>query len=300
MDDDFDQKELADAPIADVPWYFRLGRFLSKHKIRGGDRLLSEVRRLGWLDRLVVYSLGEVELRVPLWRPCNQWLEADVIDYEAAFMRVLANATCQLSGDVVLIDCGADIGTVSAHLVSRCRNIKRVVAFEPNAAAFRVLEQNLGAMAISTDARHAAVADFHGRGQLVQAPEDPSAHAMYVAPCGDGPIAVQRIDDLAIASGQSCVIKIDVEGTEASVVAGAAETIRRAGEVIVAFEAHPRVAERIGRDPVEVMHALLAIRPDFTFDVDTTPAQTVTADKPLFEQLPPVRVYNVIARSSTS
>ena len=300
MDDDFDLKDLVDAPIADVPWYFRLGRFLSKHKIRGGDRLLSEVRQRGWLDRLVVYSLGDVELRVPLWRPCNQWLETDVIDYEAAFMRVLANATCLLSGDVVLIDCGADIGTVSAHLVSRCPTIKRVIAFEPNAAAFRVLEQNLKAMAISTDPRHAAAADFHGRGQLVKAPQDPSAHAMYIAPCTDGPIDVQRIDDLAIPSGQSCVIKIDVEGTEASVVAGAAETIRRAGEVIVAFEAHPRVAARIGRDPVEVMHALLAIRPDFTFDVDTSPAQTVTPDKPLFQQLPPVRVYNVIARSTTS
>lgn len=300
MDEDFDLKELVDAPVAEVPWYFRLGRFLSKHKIRGGDRLISEARRLGWLDRLVVYSVGDVELRVPLWRPCNQWLEADVIDYEAAFMRALGNAVCQLSGDVVLIDCGADIGTVSAHLVSRCANIKRVVAFEPNIAAFHVLEQNLRAMRISIDARHAAVGDFCGQGRLVNAPDDPSAHAMYITPCDGGPIEVQRVDDLPFVSGQSCVIKIDVEGTEASVVAGAANTIRRAGETIVAFEAHPRVAARLGRDPVDVMHALLAIRPDFTFVVDTTPAQPVTADKPLFEQLPPTRVYNVIARTSTS
>lgn len=132
MDDDFDLEELADARVGDVPWYFRLGRYLSKHKIRGGDRLIAEARRRGFLDQLVIYSVGDVELRVPLWRPCNQWLPEDVLTYEEAFMRVLSSHVCQLSGDVTLIDCGADIGTVSAHLVSRCRNIKRVIAFEPN------------------------------------------------------------------------------------------------------------------------------------------------------------------------
>lgn len=300
MDEDFDQKELTEAPVGDVPWYFRLGHFLSKRKIRGGDRLLAAARRRGLLDQLVVYSLGDIQLRVPLWRPCNQWLEDDVRDYEAAFMRVLSNTVCQLSGDVTLIDCGADIGTISAHLVSRCRNIKRVVAFEPNRAAFRVLEQNLRAMPIATEARHAAVGNFAGHGKLVRPPQDPSAHAMYITACDDGPIEVQRIDDLGMTHGRSCVIKIDVEGTEASVVEGAADTIRGAGEVLVAFEAHPRVARRLGRDPVEVMHALLAIRSDFTFDVDTTPARSLTADRPLFEQLPPTRVYNVIARSGVS
>jgi FkbM family methyltransferase len=300
LDEDSDQKELTAAPIGEVPWYFRLGRFLSKHKIRGGDRLLAEAGRRGLLDQLVVYSLGDIQLRVPLWRPCNQWLENDVRDYEAAFMRVLGNSVCQLSGDVTLIDCGADIGTVSAHLVSRCKNIKRVIAFEPNIAAYRVLEQNLRAMPLATDARHAAVGNFCGRGTLVRAPQDPSAHAMFIRPSAEGPIAVQRVDDLGLTGGGSCVIKIDVEGTEASVVEGAADTIRQAGEVLVAFEAHPRVAQRLGRDPIDVMHALLAIRSDFTFDVDTTPARSVFPDKPLFKQLLPTRVYNVIARSGVS
>jgi FkbM family methyltransferase len=300
MDEDFDLKELADAPVAEVPWYFRLGRYLSKHKIRGGDRLIAEARRRGQLDQLAIYSLGDVELRVPLWRPCNQWLAEDVLSYEEAFMRVLSSHVCQLAGDVTLIDCGADIGTVSAHLVSRCRNIKRVVAFEPNIAAFRVLEQNLRGMHIETEARHAAVGNFCGRGKLVRAPQDPSAHAMYVAPCDDGAIRVQRVDDVAIDPGSSCVIKIDVEGTEAAVVEGASRTIRETGNLLVAFEAHPRVAQRLGRDPVEVMHALLDIRRDFTFDVDTTPARALSPDRPIFEQLPGTRVYNIVARSVAS
>lgn len=300
MDDEFDLQELSNARVGSVPWYFRLGCFLSKHKIRGGDRLLAEARRRGLLNQLAVYSLGDVLLRVPLWRPCNQWLEHDVRTYEAAFMRALGRTVGLLSGDVTLIDCGADIGTVSAHLVSRCRNITRVVAFEPNVAAFRVLEQNLRAMRVRGDAIRAAVGSFTGRGRLVRSPLDPSAHAMYVAPSDDGTIPVQRVDELDLPAGPPIVIKIDVEGTEAAVVEGAVETIRRAGQVLVAFEAHPRVAQRLGRDPVEVMQALRAIRSDFTFEVDTTPPRAISADRPIFEQLPPTRVYNVIARSAVS
>lgn len=301
MDEDFDQKELTAAPIGDVPWYFRILRFMSKRKIRGGDRLLALARRRGLLDQLVVYTLGDIiQLRVPLWRPCNEWLEEDVLEYEATFMRVLSSSICQLAGDVTLIDCGADIGTVSAHLVARCRNIKKVIAYEPNRAAYHVLAQNLRAMPVFTEARHAGASNFCGRGKLVRAPQDPSAHAMYIAADPEGTVEVQRVDDLAIRNGGSCVIKIDVEGSEAAVVEGAAETIRRAGEVLVAFEGHPRVAQRLGRDPVEVMHALLAIRSDFVFDVDTTPARSVSPDRPLFAQVPPTRVYNVIARSGIS
>lgn len=300
MDDEFDLKELTNPPVRDVPWYFRLGCIMSRHKIRGGDRLLSVVRKRGLLDQLAVYSVGSVQLCVPLWRPCNQWLEDDVRGYEAELMGLLADEIGRMPADVTLIDCGADIGTVSAHLVSRCRNISRVIAFEPNAAAFRVLEQNLRSMRVAPDARHAAVGNFRGRGELVKSPLDPSAHAMFITPCSDGPIAVERIDDLGLPRGGACAIKIDVEGSEASVVEGAAETIRSASDVLVAFEAHPRVAHRLGRDPVEVMHALRAIRSDFTFEADTTPRRSLVADRRLFEQLAPTRVYNVIARSSGS
>jgi len=296
MDDDL--RELANAPVEDVPWYFRLGRYLSKRKIRGGDRLLAEARRRGMLDQLAIYRVGDVKLRVPLWRPCNQWLEDDVRDYERAFIRILGETTCQLRAPVTFIDCGADIGTVSAHAVARCKNIERVVAFEPNTAAFWVLAENLRTMHMQAEAHNAAVGAFNGRGRLVRAAQDPSAHAMYIAPADDGAIRVVRIDDLGVAAHSAVVIKIDVEGTEASVVAGAERTIRDAAEVVVAFEAHPRVAVRLGRDPIEVMQTLLSVRADFTFVVDTVPARDLDPHRRIFDQLPPTRVYNVIARSA--
>lgn len=298
MDEDFDLKVLANARVEDVPWYFRLGRYLSKRKIRGGDRLIAEARRRGMLDQLVVYTIGgDVKLRVPLWRPCNQWLEDDVRDYEAAFMRVLGETVCQLPGPVMFLDCGADIGTVSAHVAARCRNLRRIVAFEPNPAAYAVLAENLRMLGCDTEAHNTAVGDFCGRGNLTRAEQDPSAHAMYITPDDHGAIRVLRVDDITLTPGLSTVIKIDVEGTEVNVVHGAERTIREAGQVVVAFEAHPRVTQRRGRDPIEVMQALLALRRDFTFVVDTIPARELDPNRRIFDQLPPTRVYNVIAHS---
>ena len=248
---EFDSKVLGDAPLTTTaPWYFRLGRFLSKRRIRGGDRLLIEARKRGLLDRLVVYALvDDVQLLVPLWRPCNAWDADDVRGYEATFVSSLSRAIRTLPGRVTLIDCGADIGTVSVHLVARCKNIVAVEAFEPNRAAHAVLAQNLRGLPVRARAHQAAVGDFCGMGRLVSPPEDQSAHAMYIVPDEGGTIIVERVDELGLAPWTSCVIKIDVEGSEQGVIAGAARTIREAGSVVVAFEAHPRVAQRTRRDP---------------------------------------------------
>jgi FkbM family methyltransferase len=289
FDDDrsFDSRDVRRAPVGRAPWWFRLARYVSKRKLRGGERLLRIARKRGWLDRLVLYPLGNgVELRVPLWRPCNAWDHADVLDYEASLVQVLGAAICQLPGKVTLIDCGADIGLVSAHLVARCRNIGTVVAFEPNSAAFQVLRQNL----------EAAAGCFRGRGRLISPPHDSSAHAMFVEPADHGDIEVRRVDDLVV-DRTMCVIKIDVEGGEAAVIEGAQQTIHDARDLLLAFEANPRVVKRIGRDPVHIMRTLLDIRPGLRFEVDTIPTCSVTAERPLFEQLPPDKVYNVIARS---
>jgi FkbM family methyltransferase len=298
MDERFDVRAIPDAKVTEVPWYFRLGRFLAKHNIRGGYRLVSEARRRGLLDRLALYPLGRVDLRVPLWRPCNEWDADDVLGYEAPFITTLSAAISTLPSRVTLIDCGADIGTVSALLVACCSNISRVIAFEPNPGAYDVLRNNLAGMPVHGSARYAAAGSYSGRCELVRDADDPSAHAMYIVPRDDGPIEVEPIDALGVATDRPCAIKIGVGGSEAAVIAGAMLTIRRASAVVVAFKAHPRVIRRTGDDPVQIMRALRAIRGDFTFTIDKAQDHRIKLDVPLFEQLPPDRVYNVVACST--
>jgi FkbM family methyltransferase len=297
MDEGFDSRHVAHPKVADVPWFFRLGRFLARHKIRGGFRLVSEARRLGLLDKLALYTVNGVELRVPLWRPCNEWDQLDVLAYEAPFMSSLRQAVRRLPAGTTFVDCGADIGIVSAHLVASCPNISRLVAYEPNAAAYELLAENVAAMPVHASARYAAVGAFSGHGRLVPDKEDPSAHAMYVERCDDGPLDVEAIDSLELPAGAGLVLKLDVEGSEPSALAGAMRTVRDARAAVVAFEAHPRVSRRTGEDPIMMMRALRALRPDFTFAIDKAPQLDVRLDRPLFEQLPPARVYNVVASS---
>jgi FkbM family methyltransferase len=297
MDDTYDLREVREAEVRPVPWFFRLGRYLAKRSIRGGNRIVSQARRLGLLDQFAQYRVGDVELRVPLWRPCNEWDADDVLTYEAPFIESFGGAIRQMQGRVTLLDCGADIGTVSALLVAHCGNITRLVAFEPNPTAYNVLQTNVMAMPIRALARYAAVGSYSGRGELVRDPLDASAHAMYIVPNPNGPIDVEQLDSLGLPPGEPCAIKIDVEGAEPSVIAGAMMLIRHASEVVVSFEAHPRVLRRTGEDPIQIMRALRQIRPNFTFSVDLLPEVELTLERPLFEQVPADRVYNVIACS---
>jgi FkbM family methyltransferase len=198
---------------------------------------------------------------------------------------------------VLLLDCGADIGLVSAQLVTRCSNISRVIAFEPNPAAYDVLRTNLHALPIRASARYAAVGSYSGRGRLVRDATDSSAHAMFIVPEDNGPIEVEQIDAFELPAGKPYAIKLDVEGGEAAAIAGALMTIRRASSVVIAFDADPRVARRTGEDPIHILRALCATRPDFTFSINHTPTPRLSLDVPLFEQLPPNRVYNVVACS---
>jgi len=94
-------------------------------------------------------------------------------------------------------------------------------------------------------------------------------------------------------------VKIDVEGGELLVVEGAAETITTAAAVAIAFEAHPLVARRTGKDPVCVMRRLRELRDDLVFLIDTAPARPIDPDRPVFEQVEPDDVYNVVAVSAS-
>lgn len=62
---------------------------------------------------------------------------------------------------------------------------------------------------------------------------------------------------------------------------GARQTISQAETAVIIFEAHPKVAKRIGRDPISCVNLLLGIRP-FRFFIAETGAPLAT-DRPLSE-----------------
>ena len=280
-----------------APWLFRAASFLIEHRIRGGDRLVDWASRLGVMNCRVRYPLSSrVSLDVPLYRPDNQWSRNEVVGYESKLIGLVSRLANPLPGPVRLIDCGADIGTVSALLTSRCPALTELWALEPNPVAFEVLQGNIKRLPLRGHACRVAVCDFTGRGRLQRSTTDPSDHAMFLAPAADGDIEVIRIDDLNVPTDGSLVIKIDVEGFEINVLRGAVATLGRVSNWIVVFEAHREVCTRTGIDPRECLRLLNGIRPIAAL-IGERPDLRLDFERPYFEQVTEPKITNVVCRS---
>lgn len=260
--------------VTQAPLFLRLARTMTRWGIRGGDRLVGILGQLGMLNVVARYQLGRaVSFSVPLFRADTCWDKRDVEDYE----RQLIHSFCHLLEplfDVVLFDCGADIGTFSALVCSQTPRVRRVIAFEPNPDVAGFMKRNLSQLQIPSRAITKAVGCFKGTGRLEVPAYDNSDHARFLVP-GDGPLEVVTIDSLGVRGGD-VAIKIDVEGGELEVLKGAAETIASARKCVITVEASPRVAARTKRDPVECLRFLQSLRA-FSFLIAETEESPLTS-----------------------
>ncbi len=129
----------------------------------------------------------------------------------------------------VVLDIGANIGTHAVFFAQRMQGQGMVHAFEPQRLAFQNLCANLALNAITNvQAYRAGAGDQRS---MIHLPVlDPTRNQNFGAvPLHDHaagePVEVVRVDDLGL---RAChLVKIDVEGMEARVLAGARETIQR-------------------------------------------------------------------------
>ncbi len=267
--------------------------------MRGAWRLESLLANPRWEQALVRTELGPgVSFDFPLEYGRTHYNLMNLKAYEHALIRYVSAVLAHYSEPFTLLDCGADIGLLSARLVAESWNLRRVIAFEPNSQAFGFLKNNLALLPCTARAHSAAVANFDGRGRLRLPDFDPSKHACFIEPDPSGAIEVLRIDALQLEPEINLLFKIDVEGGELDVLRGAEHTLRAAREVVVVFEAHPRQSARVGIDPVEIIQYLRSLigRP-LEVTVVEAPDLTVNLDRPLWSQSVPSGVLNICVYS---
>ncbi|MGE0717825.1 MAG: FkbM family methyltransferase [Alphaproteobacteria bacterium] len=150
----------------------------------------------------------------------------------------------------VLIDVGANIGLYALKGARLVGPGGRVVAVEPGAVASQMLADNLALNAFrNVTIVRKALADHVGEATLHHIPlgNDPQAFSLLEDGTKEGEtVAVTTLDAMVEDLGLSRVdcIKIDVEGAEEMVLAGASETLRRWHPTIV-FEVNcPTLARR--------------------------------------------------------
>jgi len=143
-------------------------------------------------------------------------------------------------GDTVL-DVGAHIGAHTVFFAGRVGAGGRVLAFEPQRPLFQLLCANVALNQLrQVDPRHAAISDVDGSVLVPEADlecpanfgglsleEPPPTPAAWGQ--GDA-VPCLRIDDLGL--DRASLIKIDVEGMEVKVLAGADATIARCRPVL--------------------------------------------------------------------
>jgi len=193
---------------------FRKRRLALRRLVRADGRL-----RCRYFDTAFIVDVGEVI-----------GYEIAVCRFEWREIKLMMEACRRLRPDVVL-DVGANIG-VYACILGRHRLAPKILAFEPDQENFAALQANvrLNGLTGIVEARAAAVGARSGSATLLPAGSD-NRGLSRIAPGASGgyPVAMVALDDVLPLDGRTIVAKVDVEGYEAEVLAGAERLFARNG-----------------------------------------------------------------------
>jgi len=271
---------------------------MNQLRLRGTTALFNALSRRGLFNCAAQFSLShDLIIYAPLFTD-NLWDNATLQTYEQAFFDVLAREAHVLPSPVTFIDCGASFGLFSLRMAQRCRNLSKIIAFEPNARMFEILARNLSGLAIPTEARPCGVGETKGVGELRHPAYDASPDACYFELVAGGSIEMAVVDDVQLDEGGSVILKIDVEGGELGVLRGAMNLLRRAREFVVTLEAHPKVVERTGIDPMAGVRLLNTVRRCSAYPGEQ-PELALHPDIAFFDQTAERRVFNIICKTTS-
>lgn len=161
---------------------------------------------------------------------------------------------------MTFIDIGAHVGLFTIPIAQRVGERGRVFAFEPNPSNRELLERNLS----GNDIDHvrvlpSAVSDAAGTMKLHCSPYNTGDHQLYYTGRGRDAIDVEVVSldgFLEEQGGEVDLVKMDVQGAEAKVIAGMERTIEGNPGIIMVIELSPWMLEDIGDDPLALLEGL--------------------------------------------
>jgi FkbM family methyltransferase len=141
------------------------------------------------------------------------------------------------------IDVGANIGVMSSVVAVKLGASGKVLAFEPHPTTFEELlanaeQWNATGQVATVEVRRVALSDHEGQGTLIGGDGGDRGRASLGASSGNGHLEarLERLDSLV---GEDVgVLKLDVEGHEASALEGAEALVREHKIRDIVFEEH--------------------------------------------------------------
>lgn len=185
---------------------------------------------LGWLDGALEVPAADQYLRSAI-ESSGEYSGAEYDLYQALLR----------PGDVAL-DVGSNIGVFAIGMARAVGRTGRVLAFEPQPLIFDILSRNLALNRIANvEAHRAMVAEADGTGEFVDLQSLPDDLLFNFGAMGVHsrvrnrfgamvPTPVRSVDGFAL--DRCAFIKVDAEGAEERVLAGAAETVERCRPIL--------------------------------------------------------------------
>ena len=184
-------------------------------------------------------------------------------------------------GKINFFDIGANEAFVSLLACSGefARGRVRALCFDPSPEALAVASQNVQLNAFNIDLFPIGLSDVVGKATLVLQDADSSFAGRDIFPAATGVEAeVTTLDAFCSGSGiYPDIIKIDVEGWEPKVLAGAEKVLRERRPVLFS-EVNPKMLSAAGSSVRELLSLLRSLGYDL-YDVDPTLGSSVSTGK---------------------
>jgi FkbM family methyltransferase len=172
--------------------------------------------------------------------------------YDLAVSETLARLIAP--GDTI-VDAGANVGYMTLLAAVAAGSSGRVFAWEPHPELFSVLQRNVAALhdrggGAAIAARNAALGAEAGQAELILPSHmDRNDGVAYIGRANGGPsttVTVEALDDV-VGLPRIGVMKLDVEGAELGVLAGARRTLGEGRIMHIVFEDHVGVESPVAR-----------------------------------------------------
>ncbi|HEY5395670.1 MAG TPA: FkbM family methyltransferase [Trebonia sp.] len=239
-------------------------RYVWGHPANSGQRVRAVLRaaryqaRARLLRRRAVARLGE---RSRLWVDPHRTAASMVLYANPPDLPEMLAWRRALRGGGLFIDVGANIGT---YTIWAAELGAEVIAIEPAADTFALLQENIALNGYQVTAVRAAAGDHCGTARFTSGLDAGNS----LAP--DGPVVTELVTiDALIGDRRVTGMKVDVEGFEIDVLRGAARALadRRIGLIQVEWNEMSTLAVGADRRPVAELladYGYRLYRPDLT------------------------------------
>ncbi len=159
---------------------------------------------------------------------------------------------------MVIADIGANAGFYTLEMAACVGPTGRILAFEPDPFNFKLLQGRAAKAPANTEVHQLALGDRRGKATLFcsayNRADNRLGHSQTEPHVESFEVQVETLDDFLPARGATTLdaLKIDVQGNEAQVLAGAEKTLR-AGVRWIWFEFSPDHLRATGSDPERLL-----------------------------------------------